>query len=137
MTFGFQTTQNDTLPIAAALATSPRPRMVDQNPAHRLGADGEEMGATLPIHSALVDETHERFMDQRRRLKRMIFPLGSQVLCCEIAEFVINEWQEIPGQTPHRIVPHLFEQLRDLVRFVVHHPVVIQIIVRRSSLQVS
>ena len=91
MTFGFQTTQNDTLPIAAALATSPRPRMVDQNPAHRLGADGEEMGATLPIHSALVDETHERFMDERRGLQRMVLPLATKILLRKFSQFVIDD----------------------------------------------
>jgi hypothetical protein len=39
--------------------------VVDQNAAHRLGPDGKEVRATLPIDTALVNQAHKGFVNER------------------------------------------------------------------------
>src|SRR5215470_11072384 len=46
--------ERDDRAAAAALSSEPRPGMINQNAAHRLGGDGEKVGAVLPTYVLLI-----------------------------------------------------------------------------------
>ena len=79
-------------PPLAALA----PGRVDQNPPHRLGRGSEEVSPTVPALGAFcVYQPQVGFVHQRRRLQRLTGLLLGQLLRCQLAQLVINEWQEL------------------------------------------
>lgn len=64
--------------------------MIDQDPPHLPGRDSKEVGAILPrdVH---LDELDERFVDNRRGLKRVPWPLLSHVLARAVAQLFVDE----------------------------------------------
>ena len=59
-------------PFVRAMTTS----VVDEDAAHDLCRDTEEVRAILPIDLALVNEPHVRLMDQGRRLQGVVRALA-------------------------------------------------------------
>ncbi len=57
------------------------PCMIDQNAAHQLCGDSEEVGAVLPTHIFLINQTEECLVDEGRCLQGMSGPLVPQVTC--------------------------------------------------------
>ena len=68
--------------------------IIEQNPAHYLRRDAEEMGAILPLDLSLIDQTQVRFVDQRGRLQGMIRVLPPHVAVRQAMQFALNEGQE-------------------------------------------
>ena len=66
-------------------------RMVDQNAPHELGGDAEELGAVLPLDTALIDHSQVCFVDERGRLKRVIAPLPLEIAPGQVTELLVNE----------------------------------------------
>ncbi len=65
--------------------------VVDQDAADHLAADGEEMGAVLPLDFRVLDKAEEGFVDQGGTLERMIGWLPCHVSLGEPAEFSVDE----------------------------------------------
>ena len=65
--------------------------VVDQDAADHLAADGEEMGAVLPLDFRVLDKAEEGFVDQGGALERMIGGLTCHVSLGEPAEFGVDE----------------------------------------------
>jgi len=53
--------------------------VIDQDAAHDLRRDAEEVRSILPIGLALIDETDEHLMDKGRRLQRVVGSLLPQL----------------------------------------------------------
>jgi hypothetical protein len=62
-----------------SLACSPRARMIDENPAHRLSRNAEEVCTVLPLHRSLVDDLEIRLVHKRCRSQRVIPPLAPHI----------------------------------------------------------
>jgi len=57
------------------------PRVVDQDSAHHLRSDTEEVRTILPVDLALVEEPQIDLVNQRGRRQRVIDPLVSELPC--------------------------------------------------------
>lgn len=69
--------QGDLHAIAAPLLTPASPRMVDQDPPHRLTRYGEEVRAVLPLAAGLIHEAQVRLVDQLGRLEGVLWPFAA------------------------------------------------------------
>jgi hypothetical protein len=67
-----------------------RTGVIDQDTAHDVRRDREEMSAALPAHAALIDELEIRLVDERRRGKRMVAALTPQVAPGQATQFAVN-----------------------------------------------
>jgi hypothetical protein len=88
--------------IEIHLHPTPRPLVhlspscvVDEDSPHEPGGEGEEMDAVLPGHSALVDETEERFVNERRRLQRVVAALVTQVQGSATAKLLVQHRHQL------------------------------------------
>ena len=63
------------LQAASALGGRALARVVDEDASHQLRGDAEKMRAVLPAYVTLIDQLHERFVDERGRLERVLRPL--------------------------------------------------------------
>src|SRR5262249_36511670 len=88
--------ERDMLDVAAALRIAAA-RMVDEDAAHRLSRDGEEVGAVLPVHAPVVDQAHVRLVDQRSGLQAVAGPLAFHVAVREAAKLVVHDRGQ-PGE---------------------------------------
>src|SRR5262245_56500842 len=69
--------------------------MVNEDSAHRVRGHAEKMCSILPTHMALVDEPKVDLMDERRRLKRVVYALTSKLAGRDAPELVIDERQQL------------------------------------------
>jgi hypothetical protein len=69
--------------------------LVNQDPAHHLGRQREEVRAILPISLTLVDQSQVRFVDQGRRLERVPWPLAPEAGCRPAAELLIDDRDQL------------------------------------------
>ena len=53
--------------------------MIDEDATHQTCGDAEKMRAILPAHVLRTDQPHERFIDERRRLQRVVAPFARHV----------------------------------------------------------
>ena len=65
--------------------------MVDQDPAHQLGGDAEEVRAALPVDLSLPGELEEGLVDERGRLEGVIAPLPGKIPGRERVQLVVHE----------------------------------------------
>ena len=73
--------------------------VLDQNPPHRLGGDGEEVAAAVPRLANLgPDDAQIRFVNQHRGLERLPRTLPSQSLCGEPSQFVVDQREQVVGR---------------------------------------
>src|SRR5580765_1818530 len=68
-----------------------RARLVDQNTAHHLRGDAEELSAVLPDRSVLIDESQVGFVNQRGWLEGMVWALMAKVLGGPPPKFLVHE----------------------------------------------
>ena len=87
--------ERDVPVLAAALAGRPLARVVDEDVAHHLRGDGEEVGAVLPVHVLLPDEPQEGLVHQGGGLERMSAPLAVDVAVGEAMKRVLDQRQEL------------------------------------------
>ena len=65
--------------------------MIDQNLAHQVGRDAEELRAAGALHLRLVHQPQVGLVDQRRRLQRVVRPLAADIGGREAAQFAVDE----------------------------------------------
>src|SRR5262249_49125169 len=83
---------------AAAFLGSLGSCCIDEDAPHRLGRGGEEMATTVPVpRLAPVHQPQIGLMDQGRRAQRPARLLLSKFLRRQLAEFIVDEWQELLG----------------------------------------
>ena len=68
--------------------------MIDEDAAHRLGGDGEEVGATLPIDAGLIDQFHVSFVDQCGGLQSVALRFASHATTGHQAQFRVDPGRE-------------------------------------------
>jgi hypothetical protein len=61
---------------------------------HHLRSDGEKMGAIAPSCIDAWQQSQKRFLNQRRRLHRVILALASEVTARKPMQFRLNQWQK-------------------------------------------
>jgi len=52
------------------------------------------VGAILPANATKVDQSNERFVDERGCLQRVIVTLAAHLDAGESAEFLMNDWYQ-------------------------------------------
>jgi hypothetical protein len=88
----------DTTPTFAPLLAAAIASPVHQDPAHGLGRRGEEVGSPVPRFTWLVtDQPQLRFVDQACGFKRLPGFVVSHFLCCQLAQFIVDQRQEFAG----------------------------------------
>jgi len=71
------------------------PCVVDEDAAHHLRRDSEEVRPILPPDTLLTEEPEIGFMDQCRRLERVVRALAAKVRGRSASKFAINERQQL------------------------------------------
>jgi hypothetical protein len=88
------------LPLAAAAVLGPRlaAGALDEDAAHGFGRRGEEVAAAVPVTGLVpVHQPYIGLVDQGRGLEGLAGPFLSEPLGRKLAEFVINQRQELVG----------------------------------------
>ena len=88
--------------------------MIDQDPAHGLSGDAEEVRAVLPL-DFLIHQFQERLVDERGRLQGMARALSAQVISGLTAELLVDKGHQFVERLLVSCV-QLLEQLGDVVR---------------------
>jgi hypothetical protein len=66
--------ERDPQPSAGSLRRLVLARVIDQDAPHHLRGDAEEVGSVLPGNAVLSNEAQVGFMDESRRLQRVVAP---------------------------------------------------------------
>jgi hypothetical protein len=82
--------QRDALKLTAALLGPCCHRMVDEHSPHGLGRNGQEVRAILPGHAIQANQLHVRFVNQARRVERVIRPLAAPLAARDGFELLIK-----------------------------------------------
>ena len=98
-------------PLARVVTTG----VIDEDPAHDLRRDTEEMRAILPIDLTLVDEPDVHLMDESRGLQGVIGPFVPELAHRHAAELRIDERQQLIERSPVAATP-IAEQRGDVAR---------------------
>src|SRR5262249_43972764 len=84
--------------IRAALEAGFATSRFNENPSHGFGGGGEEVAATVPgLRTIVADEAKVSFGDQGRGGGRLAGLFAAKSLKGELAEFVVDEGQELVG----------------------------------------
>ena len=89
------TSESGTRLVAAALVGDARPRVVDQDPAHRLGGDREEMRPILVRHRGPAEEAKVELVDDGIGLERVVAALAAQQPGGELAQLRVHDGEEL------------------------------------------
>ena len=80
---------------AAALLPPPRYRVVDQDAAHGLRRNREEVAAVLPLNPIELVELEPGLVHERRRAERVIVALAPQLARRELTQLVVHEHEHL------------------------------------------
>lgn len=86
--------QGDLFDVAAAFAGLVAAGVVDQDLAHQVGRDAEEVGAAFPFDAGLVYEAEIGFMDEGGGAEGVFLAFIAHVGAGEPAQFGIDQGQE-------------------------------------------
>jgi hypothetical protein len=81
--------------------------MVDQDAAHQLGRNTEELCAVLPLCVRLINKSEVNLVYESGGLKSVIPALASHVTGGLVTEFVINERDQLVQRFPVAVAPSL------------------------------
>ena len=79
--------------------------VVNQDPAHDLCRDAEEVRSILPVDMALVDEPEVDLVNERRRLQGVVRPLASKLPRGRAPKLCIHERQQLIERSPIAATP--------------------------------
>ena len=83
--------ERDLLRAAASLCVSMSSRVIDQDAAHDLGGDREEVRTIGPVYILLIDHSDVSFVYQGSGLKCVVFSLLAHVTAGEAVELVVDQ----------------------------------------------
>src|SRR3989454_6350932 len=104
---------------AAALCVGMTPCMIDQDAAHQLCGNSEEVRAVFPVNALAIDQPHICLVDQRCRLQRVTGTLAAHVMAGQLAQLAIDQRHQLVERRFVAVTP-LNKQLRDFVRVLGH-----------------
>ncbi len=81
--------------ISAALNTPTAPSVFNQNSPHRLRRRGEEVPSIVPGLRFSAKQSQVSFMNQSRRLQRVLGRLKSHLSRRKSSQLFINQWQQL------------------------------------------
>ena len=88
-------TQGYAPPTKAPLGRPALPGVVDQQPAHDLGTDGEEMGSAREACASLIHEPQVGFVNQCGGLERVADWLPRHEATGQSPELIVDKWKEL------------------------------------------
>lgn len=71
------------------------PRVIDQNLAHLVGSDGEEVRPVLPSDGRPFGKALPGFVYERSRLQGVVSPLAPHIGGCQAAHFAVYEGRKL------------------------------------------
>jgi hypothetical protein len=103
--------------VPAMLTGQATARMIDQDVPHHPRCDGEEVRAVLPVHGPLIDQSHVRFVHERRRLE-CLAAFAGKVPAGNPSKLLVNERCQTFKR--HLVTPSPGdEEFSELVRFTI------------------
>ena len=69
--------------------------VINQDAAHHLRGDGEELSPVLPAGAPLVHQLQVRFVQKRRRLQRVVGPFPPHVKVRKPAQFFMDHGHQL------------------------------------------
>jgi len=89
--------------------------VIDQHAPHQPRGDADEMRPVPPLDAVCVNQPHERLVDQRCRLQRVVAPLASHVASGEPPQLCLDQRQQRLQRLLVAVAPGL-QQLGDAGR---------------------
>lgn len=83
--------ERDLLRAAASLCVTMSSRVIDQDAAHDLRGDREEVRTICPVHILLIDHADVSFIYQGSGLKCVVFSLPAHITAGEAVELVVDQ----------------------------------------------
>jgi hypothetical protein len=102
------------------LSGAASPGVIDQDPAHGLGRDGEEVPAILPEHPVLIDQAEEGLVHQGRGLERVIGALAAKLAGGDRAQLRVDERHQLVESCVASRAPGI-QEAGDLTRLATAH----------------
>ena len=68
--------------------------MIDENSSHYVRRDGKEVCPVLPVAICFPNQAEVNFVDERRRLQRMVRTLLFHVVRRKTSELPVDEWYQ-------------------------------------------
>jgi hypothetical protein len=87
--------ERDTRPSSGPLRHAMRSRSIDQNAAHHLTRDAEELAPVLPYHPALIHQPQIGLVHERRGLQAMPRSLATQPCGCPTAKLLVQHRHQL------------------------------------------
>jgi hypothetical protein len=103
----------DAIKVAASFSGRSLARVINQDPPHHLGFDRQKMSLVGDIRRGGAKHSNVDFIDQRRGLQRVVFPLFSKILPGNGAKLSVDQRHQFLGCLGIAF-PHTPQQLRDL-----------------------
>jgi hypothetical protein len=117
--------QRDPHCCTGALPPALSSRMIDEDPAHHLRRDAEEVRAVLPGDALLANQPEVRLVDQGGWLQRVIRAFATKIRGGSPLEIFVDEWQQLVARREVAVSPRPQQSRNDtrLIAFVlrVHH----------------
>lgn len=110
--------QLDAFHLSAALIGVAGAGVVDEDAAHDVGGEADEMGAVVPV-DVLLDQAEVGFIDQGGRLQGVVGALAAHAGVRDAMQLCVDERQELLGRCSIAGM-HGFEEPRGLSSIVVH-----------------
>jgi hypothetical protein len=67
--------------------------VINQDVAHQLCGESEELSAILPVQITLIDEAEIGFVDDSRSLQGVIRALSAHVVMSQTVQLLIDQWR--------------------------------------------
>jgi hypothetical protein len=97
--------QHEVVELEAENTTAPllrtvRPRMIDQQPAHRLRGGGQKVRSSAPGDGPPASALQEELVDQSRGLQRMIAPFRTHAMVRDTPKFRMQDLNQFGVGSP-------------------------------------
>jgi hypothetical protein len=79
--------------------------MVDQNVAHKLSGNREEVNPVIPANRGISNQAKIGFMHQRRALQGVVLVLPGEAVPGEAAKFIVDEGDEFFARRTVPVAP--------------------------------
>jgi hypothetical protein len=83
--------------------------MIDEDAAHQVGREGQEVGAARPFEACLTGEAQIGFMDDGGRLKRVVVSFAAELPGGDASKLSVNQGEDLLRRRPVSCAPALQE----------------------------
>ena len=92
---------------AAAFVAQLAPRVIDEDAAHHLRGDGEEVAAILPVDVALIEQLQVGLVDDGGGLQPVVPPLARELARGQRIELVVDERDQTVERVTAAVTPRV------------------------------